>query len=75
MAARIVSFQFVVAIKMEVVLSFLGLGPQGQPSWGVMIDDSRMELSRGVWWQRTAAGRRVFRDSKGVPSYACINIE
>lgn len=45
------SIQFVAAIKSEVILSFLGLGVQGQPSWGVMIDDAKLEVMRGVWWQ------------------------
>jgi peptide/nickel transport system permease protein len=49
------SIQFMSAIKSEVILSFLGLGVQGQPSWGVMIDDAKLELSRGVWWQLAAA--------------------
>lgn len=44
------SVQFVAAIKAEAILSFLGLGVQGQPSWGAMIDDARLEVSRGVWW-------------------------
>jgi peptide/nickel transport system permease protein len=45
-----ISIQFVSAIKSEVILSFLGLGVQGQPSWGVMIDDAKLELQQGVWW-------------------------
>jgi peptide/nickel transport system permease protein len=45
------SIQFVTAIKSEVILSFLGLGVQGQPSWGVMIDDAKLEIMRWVWWQ------------------------
>jgi peptide/nickel transport system permease protein len=49
------SIQFVSAIKSEVILSFLGLGVQGQPSWGVMIDDAKLEVMRGVWWQLTFA--------------------
>lgn len=49
------SIQFVSAIKSEVILSFLGLGVQGQPSWGVMIDDAKLEVMRGVWWQLAAA--------------------
>ncbi len=49
------SLQFQMAIKTEVILSYLGLGVQGQPSWGVMIDDAKLELARGVWWQLTAA--------------------
>lgn len=55
-----VSIQFMSAIKSEVILSFLGLGVQGQPSWGVMIDDAKMELARGVWWQLAAATVAMF---------------
>ena len=55
-----ISIQFVSAIKSEVILSFLGLGVQGKPSWGVMIDDSKMELSRGVWWQLAGASIAMF---------------
>jgi ABC-type dipeptide/oligopeptide/nickel transport system permease subunit len=54
------SIQFVSAIKAEVILSYLGLGVQGQPSWGVMIDDAKLELSRGVWWQLAAATGAMF---------------
>ncbi len=54
------SIQFVSAIKSEVILSFLGLGVQGQPSWGVMIDDAKLELSRGVWWQLAGATTGMF---------------
>jgi peptide/nickel transport system permease protein len=54
------SVQFVSAIKSEVILSFLGLGVQGQPSWGVMIDDAKLELSRGVWWQLAGASFAMF---------------
>ena len=51
------SISFVSAIKSEVILSFLGLGVQGQPSWGVMIDEAKQELSRlpVVWWQLVGA--------------------
>jgi peptide/nickel transport system permease protein len=51
------SIQFIYAIKSEVILSFLGMGAVGQPSWGVMIDDAKMELTRSpsVWWQLAAA--------------------
>jgi len=54
------SIQFMAAIKSEVILSFLGLGVQGEPSWGVMIDDARLELSRGVWWQLAGATIAMF---------------
>jgi peptide/nickel transport system permease protein len=54
------SIQFMSAIKSEVILSFLGLGVQGQPSWGVMIDDAKLELARGVWWQLAGATAAMF---------------
>lgn len=49
------SLRFVSFIHAEVILSFLGLGVKGEPSWGVMIDDARQELYRGCWWQLAAA--------------------
>ena len=51
-------FQF--AIKSEVILSYLGLGVQDSPSWGVMIDDARVELIRGIWWQLAFATLAMF---------------
>lgn len=45
------SLNFQNAIKSEVILSFLGIGVQNQPSWGKMIDDAKVELAREVWWQ------------------------
>ena len=54
------SLQFQTAIKAEVILSYLGLGVQGQPSWGTMIDDAKLELARGVWWQLAAATVAMF---------------
>ncbi|USN49042.1 MAG: ABC transporter permease [Pseudobdellovibrionaceae bacterium] len=50
------SLGFVGAVKSEVILSFLGLGVEpGVPSWGMMINDARQELARGVWWNLAAA--------------------
>jgi ABC-type dipeptide/oligopeptide/nickel transport system permease subunit len=55
------SLVFVYAIKSEVILSYLGVGVQNFPSWGVMIDDARLELvGRGVWWQFAAATGALF---------------
>jgi ABC-type dipeptide/oligopeptide/nickel transport system permease subunit len=54
------SLQFQTAIKSEVILSYLGLGVQGRPSWGTMIDDAKLELARGVWWQLGAATLFMF---------------
>jgi ABC-type dipeptide/oligopeptide/nickel transport system permease subunit len=55
------SLRFIIGIKTEVILSYLGLGVEpGQPSWGVMIDDAKLELARGVWWQLAAATTAMF---------------
>lgn len=54
------SLQFQQAIKAEVILSYLGLGVSGQPSWGTMIDDAKLELARGVWWQFAGATIAMF---------------
>lgn len=55
------SLQFVFAIKMEVILSYLGLGAEpGSPSWGLMIDDAKQELARGIWWGITCASILMF---------------
>jgi ABC-type dipeptide/oligopeptide/nickel transport system permease subunit len=54
------SLRFVSFIHAEVILSFLGLGEPTRPSWGAMINDARIELSRGVWWQMLAATLAIF---------------
>jgi len=54
------SLRFVAFIHAEVILSFLGLGEATRPSWGAMINDARIELSRGVWWQMAAATVAIF---------------
>jgi ABC-type dipeptide/oligopeptide/nickel transport system permease subunit len=47
-------------LQVEVVLAFLGLGVSSKPSWGHMIDDAKMTLLRGVWWEVTAATVAIF---------------
>ena len=51
---------FVAAIKSEVILSYLGLGVQGEPSWGTMIDQARAELVNGFFWQIGGATIAMF---------------
>ena len=47
---------FVSAIKIEVILSYLGLGVDpSTPSWGLMIDDAKLELARPFWGNLMAA--------------------
>jgi ABC-type dipeptide/oligopeptide/nickel transport system permease subunit len=53
-------------VQAEVILSFLGLGVTDQPSWGRMIDDAKLELLKGVWWQMTAATVAIFIFSLAV---------
>jgi len=45
------SIRFPAAIGTEVFLSFLGIGVQGEPSWGLMISSARLRLWYGVWWE------------------------
>ncbi len=47
-------------VQAEVVLTLLGLGISAKPSWGRMIDDAKLELLRGVWWQFAAATIAIF---------------
>ena len=51
---------FIAAIKSEVILSYLGLGVQGEPSWGTMIDQARAELVNGFFWQIGGATVAMF---------------
>ena len=58
----LVSFtlRFPAAIGTEVFLSFLGLGAQGQPSWGTMIASARLRLWQGMWWELAAVTAAIF---------------
>ena len=49
------TLRFVIAVKAEVVISFLGLGMAAEPSWGRMIARAQYDLPQGVWWPLTAA--------------------
>ena len=54
------SLTFVTAIKSEVILTFLGVGVDKEPSWGQMIANAKSELMQGVWWPLAAAGLMLF---------------
>lgn len=54
------SLNIVSNVQAEVVLAFLGLGIIERPSWGRMIDDAKLDLLRGVWWQLTVATIAIF---------------
>ena len=48
------SLRFPAAIGTEVFMSFLGIGVQGEPSWGIMIGNARLRLWQGMWWEMSA---------------------
>jgi len=51
------SLSFVEAVRTEATLSFLGLGtPPPTPSWGNMLDDSRLFLQTAPWMMLFPAG-------------------
>ena len=54
------SLRFPSAVGTEVFLSFLGLGAQTEPSWGIMISNARLRLWQGVWWEFTAVTLALF---------------
>jgi peptide/nickel transport system permease protein len=51
---------FVAAIKSEVLLSFLGLGPRDGVSWGIMIAESTSEVLAGHFGNFVAASVLLF---------------
>jgi len=54
------TLRFPASIGTEVFMSFLGLGVQGEPSWGIMINNARARLWQGVWWEMTFVTLAVF---------------
>lgn len=54
------SIRFPSAVSTEVFISFLGIGVQGEPSWGVMINNARLRLWQGVWWEMTFTTAAIF---------------
>jgi peptide/nickel transport system permease protein len=54
------SLRFPGAILTEVVLSYLGVGVQGEPSWGIMISDAKLRLWQGHWWELAGATTAMF---------------
>ena len=54
------SIRFPSAVSTEVFISFLGIGVQGEPSWGVMINNARLRLWQGVWWEMAFTTLAIF---------------
>lgn len=54
------TIRFPAAVGTEVIMSYLGIGVQDEPSWGIMISDSRLRLWHGAWWEITFATIAIF---------------
>ena len=54
------SIRFPAAVSTEVFLSFLGIGVQNEPSWGVMVNNARLRLWQGVWWEMAFVTVAIF---------------
>ena len=54
------SIRFPSAVATEVFISFLGIGVEGEPSWGIMINNARLRLWQGVWWEMAFTTLAIF---------------
>ncbi len=54
------TLRFGAAIMTEVILSFLGIGVQGEPSWGILISNAKLRLWQGVWWELAGPSVAIF---------------
>ena len=54
------SFGVAAAIIAEATLSYLGLGPYGQPSWGKLLSLTTGETGVFLWWMAVFPGMAIF---------------
>lgn len=54
------SFLIAAAILIEATLSFLGLGPSGQASWGSLLRNASGDTGAFVWWLAIFPGAAIF---------------
>lgn len=54
------SFLIAAAILIEAILSFLGLGPSGQASWGSLLRNASGDTGSFVWWLAIFPGGAIF---------------
>lgn len=54
------SIRFPAAVGTEVFISFLGIGVQNEPSWGLMINNARLRLWQGMWWEMASVTAAIF---------------
>jgi ABC-type dipeptide/oligopeptide/nickel transport system permease subunit len=54
------SFAIAAAILVEATLSYLGLGPADQPSWGALLTNARGDGNSFSWWLAVFPGLAIF---------------
>ena len=54
------SFAIAAAILIEATLSYLGLGPANQASWGRLLSDATNQVGDFVWWLAIFPGLAIF---------------
>lgn len=54
------SFAIAAAILAEAVLSFLGLGPANQASWGRLLSEATGQVGDFMWWLAVFPGLAIF---------------
>ncbi len=54
------SFAVAAAILAEATLSYLGLGPEGQASWGKLLSNATSTLGAFIWWLAIFPGLAIF---------------
>ncbi len=54
------SFRIATAILIEATLSFLGLGPANQASWGKLLRDATADTGTFQWWLAIFPGAAIF---------------
>ncbi len=54
------SFAIAAAISIEATLSYLGLGPDGQASWGKLLSSATASTGYFVWWLAVFPGAAIF---------------
>ncbi len=54
------SFAIAAAISVEATLSYLGLGPDGQASWGKLLSSATAATGTFVWWLAVFPGVAIF---------------
>ncbi|MCA9310470.1 MAG: ABC transporter permease [Phycisphaerales bacterium] len=54
------SFAIAAAILIEAVLSYLGLGPPDQASWGRLLSDANNSSGEFIWWLAIFPGLAIF---------------